>query len=41
VIASSTFKLLLSDFNVEVPKLVSDKIAKEATITVDAAYIKM
>ena len=41
VIASSTFKLLLSDFNVEVPKLVSDKIAKEATITVDAAYNKM
>ena len=41
VTASSNFKLVLSDFNVVIPNLVKDKIAKEATINVDAAYNKM
>ena len=41
VTASSTFKLLLSDYKVEIPKLVGDKVAKQATITVDATYNKM
>ncbi len=41
VTASSSFKLVLSDYNVTVPNLVKDKIAKEATITVDATYNKM
>lgn len=41
VTASSTFKLLLSDFNVTIPNLVKDKISKEATINVDATYNKM
>lgn len=39
--ATSTFKLLLSDYKVEIPKLVGDKVAKEATITVNATYNKM
>jgi len=41
VTASSSFKLLLSDFNVTIPNLVKDKIAKEASIIVDATYNKM
>ncbi len=34
----SDFKILLSDFNVEIPSLVADKVAKEAKIKVDVAY---
>lgn len=41
ITATSTFKLLLSDYKVEIPKLVEDKVAKEATITVAAAYNKL
>ncbi len=41
ITATSTFKLILSDFNVKVPDLVKDKVAKEATITVNATYNKM
>jgi polyisoprenoid-binding protein YceI len=40
VTASSNFKVLLSDFNIEIPKVVGDKIAKQATITVNATYNK-
>ena len=39
--ATSTFKLILSDFNIKVPDLVKDKVAREATITVNATYNKM
>jgi len=38
---TSTFKINLSDFNVKIPDLVKDKVAKEATITVNATYNKM
>lgn len=41
ITASSNFKLVLADFNVTIPNLVKDKIAKEASINVDAAYNKM
>ncbi|MFM7016563.1 MAG: YceI family protein [Bacteroidota bacterium] len=41
ITAASTFKLLLSDYKVEIPKLVGDKVAKQATITVNATYNKM
>ena len=40
VTATSSFKVLLSDFNIEIPKVVGDKIAKQASITVNAAYNK-
>ena len=40
VTASSSFKLLLSDFKIEVPPVVGDKLAKQATITVNATYNK-
>lgn len=40
VIASSSFKLLLSDFNIEVPPVVGDKIAKQSTIIMNATYNK-
>lgn len=33
--AKSEFKVMLSDFKIEVPKLVNDKVAKEAKIKVD------
>ncbi len=33
--AKSDFKLLLSDYKIEVPSVVQDKLAKEAKITVD------
>lgn len=41
ITAISTFKLLLSDFKVDVPSVVSDKVSKIATITVNANYNKM
>lgn len=36
--AKSDFKLLLSDYGVNVPSLVKDKVASETKITVDLAY---
>ncbi|MCX6290995.1 MAG: YceI family protein [Bacteroidetes bacterium] len=36
--AKSEFKILLSAYNVEIPSLVADKVAKEATITVDVNF---
>ena len=38
VSAKSDFKILLSDYNIQVPSLVQDKVAKEATISVDVNY---
>lgn len=37
VTAKSTFKVLLSDYNITIPSLVAANISKEATITVDLA----
>jgi polyisoprenoid-binding protein YceI len=34
----STFKILLSDFKIQIPGVVADKIAKEAEITVNCLY---
>jgi hypothetical protein len=34
----SKFNILLSDFNIEIPSLVKDKVASEAKITVDINY---
>lgn len=39
--AKSEFKLLLSDYGIDVPSVVSDKLAKEAKITVDLNYQPM
>lgn len=39
--AKSEFKLLLSDYKVDVPSVVSDKVAKEAKITVDLTFQPM
>jgi polyisoprenoid-binding protein YceI len=36
--AKSVFKILLANYNIEVPSLVQDKVAKEASITVDITY---
>lgn len=41
VSATSTFKLNLLEFNIKIPDLVKDKVAKEATIIVNATYNKM
>jgi polyisoprenoid-binding protein YceI len=38
IVAKSEFKILLSNFGIEVPSLVQDKVAKEATIAVDVNY---
>lgn len=38
---SSTFKILLADYKVEIPNLVKDKISKDVRIVVDANYTKM
>lgn len=39
--AKSEFKLLLSDYKVDVPSVVADKVAKEAKITVDLSFQPM
>jgi hypothetical protein len=36
--AKSMFKIVLADYNIEVPSLVQDKLAKEATISIDVNY---
>ncbi len=36
--AKSEFKLPLADYNVEIPSVVKDKIAKDAKITVDLSF---
>lgn len=38
---TSTFKVLLADYKIEIPSLVKDKISKEIRIVVDANYAKM
>lgn len=38
VSGKSEFKLLLSDFKIEIPSLVGDKVAKEAKIKVESDY---
>lgn len=38
VAGKSEFKILMSDFNIEVPSLVGDKVSKEAKIKVDINY---
>ncbi len=38
VSGKSNFKILFSDFNIVIPNLVKDKVAKEATIKVDVNY---
>ncbi|MFM2207855.1 MAG: hypothetical protein RL213_1830 [Bacteroidota bacterium] len=38
VAGKSEFKILLSDYKIEVPNLVTDKVSKEARIKIDAAY---
>jgi polyisoprenoid-binding protein YceI len=38
--AKTTFKILTEDFNIEIPDLVKEKIAKEIEITLDIAYQK-
>jgi polyisoprenoid-binding protein YceI len=38
VAGKSEFKILLSDFKIEIPSLVGDKVAKEAKIKVDSEY---
>ena len=37
---SAKFKVKLSEYKIEVPKLVEDKVAKEASITIDAELTK-
>ncbi len=41
VISHGDFIILLADYNIEIPSLVKDKVAKEVKIVVDAAYEKM
>jgi len=36
--AKSDFKVLLTDYNIEIPSLVKDKLAREATISIDVNY---
>jgi len=36
--AKSEFKIVLTDYKIEIPSLVQDKVAKEATITIDVNY---
>jgi hypothetical protein len=38
ITASSTFKILVADYNIAIPALVKDKIAKEAEIKVSTDY---
>jgi polyisoprenoid-binding protein YceI len=38
VSGKSEFKILFSDFNIEIPKVVTDKLANEAKIKVDVNY---
>ena len=38
ITAKSDFKIQLSDYGIEVPNLVSDKVAKEASISVNINY---
>lgn len=38
VAGKSEFKVVFSDFNIEIPKVVSDKLASEGKIKVDVAY---
>ena len=38
VSAKSEFKILMSNYNIDIPSLVQDKVAKEAVITVDVNY---
>ncbi len=39
--AKSEFKLLLSDFKIDVPTVVQDKVSKEAKISVDLTFQPM
>lgn len=41
VAAVSTFVILLADYQIEIPALVKEKVAKEVKIVVNAAYEKM
>jgi hypothetical protein len=34
----ATFKIRPEEYNIEIPRLVSEKIAKEIVVTVDALY---
>jgi polyisoprenoid-binding protein YceI len=38
--ATATFKVLISDYNIPIPGVVAEKIAKEATIEVKCSYDK-
>jgi hypothetical protein len=38
VYANADFKILLADYNIEIPSVVSEKISKEIKITVDLTY---
>jgi hypothetical protein len=38
IIANSKFTVLLKDYNIEVPKIVEDKVAKEIPITIRMEY---
>lgn len=40
IIAASSFVLLLADYNIQIPALVKDKVAKEVKVIVNAAYDK-
>ena len=41
IIAHSDFVILLSDYKIEIPSLVKDKVSNEVKIVVDANYAKM
>lgn len=38
---NSTFNIAVADYNIEIPALVREKVAKEVKIVVDAVYSKM
>lgn len=40
ITTNSTFMLLLADYNIQIPALVKDKVAKEVKVVVNAAYEK-
>jgi len=40
VTLSAKFKVKLADYKIDVPSMVSDKVGKEATITVDCSLVK-
>lgn len=40
IITNSTFMIPLADYNIQIPALVKDKVAKEVKIVVNAAYDK-